>query len=59
MIYKRVGTHIGADDSELADFFGVTETTINNCKRAHIDFFEPIKKGKTITDANVVDRSHL
>lgn len=41
---------LGAKDSEIADFFEVTEQTINNWKIAHPKFFESIKKGKSKAD---------
>ncbi len=44
---------LGAIDKEIADFFGVTETTINNWKIKHPDFFESIKEGKLWADANM------
>lgn len=47
---------LGATDAELADFFEVTETTVNNWKITHPEFFESIKKGKIIADANVAQR---
>lgn len=47
---------LGATDSEMADFFNVTETTINNWKNDFPEFFESIKKGKLLADANVADR---
>lgn len=47
---------LGATDKELADFFEVTEQTINNWKIYYPEFFESIKKGKTLADANVADR---
>lgn len=47
---------LGATDAELADFFEVDESTINNWKIEHIEFLESIKKGKGIADANVADR---
>lgn len=47
---------LGATDKELADFFDVTEQTINNWKESHPGFFESIKKGKIEADANVADR---
>jgi hypothetical protein len=46
---------LGATDAELADFFEVDESTINNWKIAHPEFFESIKKGKFLADANVAD----
>lgn len=47
---------LGLIDKEIADFFDVDESTINNWKIAHPKFFESIKKGKTLADANVADR---
>lgn len=47
---------LGATDSELAEFFEVEESTLNNWKHAHPEFLESIKKGKTQADADVADR---
>ena len=47
---------LGATDKEIADFFDVTEQTINNWKTQHPDFFESIKKGKVQADAEVADK---
>lgn len=47
---------LGATDKEIADFFDVTEQTINNWKTEHPEFFESIKKGKTLADAEVADK---
>lgn len=47
---------LGATDKDLADFFDVEESTINNWKIAQPEFLESIKKGKTMADANVADR---
>lgn len=44
---------LGATDKDLADFFGVTETTVNNWKSAHPAFVESLKEGKVQADANV------
>lgn len=46
---------LGATDKELADFFEVEESTINNWKIEHPEFLESIKKGKLIADAKVAD----
>jgi DNA-binding XRE family transcriptional regulator len=46
---------MGYTDAQLADFFNVTETTINNWKNQHKSFFESLKAGKVIADAEVVD----
>jgi hypothetical protein len=45
---------LGATDKELADFFEVSESTINNWKQEHQEFLESIRKGKKISDMEVV-----
>lgn len=47
---------LGATDEELADFFEVSTTTIDNWKLAHESFLGAIKKGKTLADAEVADK---
>jgi DNA-binding XRE family transcriptional regulator len=47
---------LGATDKELADFFEVSEATINNWKLEHPKFLESIKAGKQDADANVANR---
>lgn len=47
---------LGAKDSELADFFQVSEQTINSWKKAHPEFLESLKGGKGLADAEVADR---
>lgn len=47
---------LGATDNEIADFFEVDVSTINNWKISHPPFFESIKKGKILADSNVADR---
>ena len=44
---------LGATDKELADFFEVSEQTLNNWKHEHPAFLESLKKGKAIADAEV------
>ncbi len=44
---------LGFTDAQLADFFQVTEQTVNNWKKDHPDFFESICDGKVRADANV------
>lgn len=46
---------LGATDKELADFFAVSETTIQNWKRAHPAFLASIAEGRVVADANVAD----
>lgn len=47
---------LGATDKEIADFFEVTEQTINNWKTDFPHFFESIKKGKIFADAEVANK---
>ncbi len=44
---------MGATDKDLADFFGDSETTINNWKNEHPEFLESIREGKEVADAKV------
>lgn len=44
---------LGATDRELADFFEVTEQTVNNWKLQFPEFFESLKRGKDEADARV------
>lgn len=46
---------LGAVDRELADFFQVSEQTINNWKAEHPAFLESIREGRVKADANVAD----
>jgi DNA-binding XRE family transcriptional regulator len=48
-------TKLGAIDSELADFFGVSEQTLNAWKKRYPDFLESIKSGKSLADAEIAD----
>lgn len=48
-------TLLGATDKELADSFSVSEKTICNWKKRHKEFFQSLKRGKTIADGNVVN----
>lgn len=47
---------LGATDKDLADFFEVDESTINNWKIDHESFFESIKEGKLITDMTIAEK---
>lgn len=44
---------LGYTDVELADFFEVSEATINNWKHEFPEFLESIKKGKAVADGEV------
>lgn len=45
---------LGATDKQMADFWEVTEQTLNNWKTAHPAFFESLKAGKIVADGTVV-----
>lgn len=49
---------LGATDVEIADFFGVTERTINNWKIDFPNFFQSMKRGKIIADADIAESLH-
>lgn len=44
---------LGATDSQIADFFEVSESTVNNWKLAHPEFVESIRAGKRVADSEV------
>lgn len=44
---------LGATDRDIADFFGVSETTLNNWKLKHPSLLESLKRGKDEVDALV------
>lgn len=46
-------TALGATDRELADFFQVTDRTLNGWKIRHPEFFQSLKLGKEAADARV------
>ena len=46
---------LGATDAEIADFFEVSETTINNWKKQHEVFSLALKKGKQQADAIIAE----
>jgi hypothetical protein len=43
----------GFTDKKLADFFGISESTLNTWKIKHPEFLESMKSGKEIADAEV------
>lgn len=47
---------LGSTDIELADFFGVVESTIHKWKIDYPHFSESIKEGKEIADAQVASK---
>ncbi|WP_429554773.1 terminase [Paraburkholderia sp. MM5477-R1] len=40
----------------MADFFGVSEKTVNAWKKAHPEFLQSTTRGKMMADAEVADR---
>lgn len=47
---------LGATDKDIADFFGVSEQTVNAWKQSQPDFLESLKRGKDSADAEVAHR---
>ena len=47
---------LGATDVEIANFFEVDVSTINNWKIEYPKFFESIKEGKEMADAEVANK---
>lgn len=46
---------LGATDERIGNFFNVSEATVNNWKIQHPRFFESIREGKEVADANVAN----
>lgn len=46
---------LGATDEQIADFFDIQVSTLNNWKKRHPAFMESIKQGKMGADMNVVN----
>ena len=46
---------LGATDVDIANFFDISEATLNNWKIEHPDFLESIKNGKVHADATVAE----
>lgn len=46
---------LGATDKKMADFFNVSEQTVNAWKSAHANFLESITRGKEIADADIAE----
>lgn len=46
---------LGATDKQIADFFNVSEATINNWKISEPEFLESLKKGKEDADYTVAE----
>jgi len=44
---------LGAIDKEIAEFFNIRESTLNNWKKKHLKFMESMRAGKTEADTEV------
>jgi len=49
---------LGATDAEIAEFFDVSESTVNLWKIEHAEFSESVKRGKVMADAEVAHAFH-
>lgn len=56
MVHAEKLCRLGATDKELADFFEVSEQTLNTWKTKHPAFLESLKKGKALADAEVAEK---
>tara|TARA_R110000822_G_scaffold132863_1_gene270102 strand:+ start:509 stop:1000 length:492 start_codon:yes stop_codon:yes gene_type:complete len=55
-VYNEQGRKLGLlgyTDKKIADFFGVSETTLNNWKNKYPSFLESLKAGKEVADMEV------
>lgn len=50
---------LGATDAEMAEFFDVSEVTINAWKSKHPDFLKSIRRGKMESDARLTERLYV
>src|SRR5271169_2275701 len=53
---RKLCAQCGFIDIQLAEWFGVTEKTVNNWKLAHPEFAEALRVGKAETD-DLVERA--
>lgn len=47
---------LGATDKDMADFFEVTESTLNLWKKNHKEFSESLKSGKILADSVIASK---
>lgn len=47
---------LGAKDTEIADFFEVSEVTLNAWKKKHPKFLKSLKAGKQEADMNIAEK---
>lgn len=47
---------LGATDKEIADFFNISEVTLNSWKKKYPLFLKSLKKGKILADADVAHK---
>ena len=50
---------LGLTDKELADFFEVSEVTLNAWKKRHPVFLKSLKEGKVLADADIAESLHI
>lgn len=48
---------LGGKDTEVADFFKITEQTLHNWKAEHPEFLESIRAGKEYWDGEAIEKS--
>jgi len=48
---------LGSKDTQVADFFNVTEQTLHNWKASRPDFLESIRAGKDYWDGEAIEKS--
>lgn len=49
---------LGATDAEMAEFFAISEVTLNAWKKQHPEFLKSLKSGKVVADTGIADRLH-
>ena len=49
---------LGATDKDIADFFEISEATVNNWKIEYPSFLESIKRGTIVADMEVANSLH-
>lgn len=49
---------LGMDDSQIATYFEVSLTTFEKWKRESFEFYEALKRGKLLADAEIADSLH-
>lgn len=50
---------LGGTDKQIADFFNIAESTLNNWKKAHYSFLDSLREGKMLADSKVAESLYL